>query len=80
LLGGLPISKPLSNNQGLLAAISVHQMFDLTGAPDRVQADFFVAAFDGTQAPQRIIQAVAVEDLHDAYWIVVGFSFVQGAQ
>jgi hypothetical protein len=38
-----------------------HQMLDLPRAPDGIQPEFAVMPSDSTQAPQRIVQAVAVQ-------------------
>jgi hypothetical protein len=42
-----------------------HQMLDLPRAPDGIQPEFAVVSRDGAQAPERIVQAVAVEDRRD---------------
>jgi hypothetical protein len=55
-------------------------MFNLAGTPYGVKPDFAVVALHGTQAPQRIIQAVVIDDLHNAHWLIVSLSFIQGAQ
>jgi hypothetical protein len=49
-----------------------HQVLYLSGAPDCVEACLTVDAFAGAQAPQRVVQAVAVENRRQRQWLVIG--------
>jgi hypothetical protein len=70
----------LRDVQRILAALVGHQVLDLACAPNRKQANLAVVAFDSTQTPQRIVEAIAVEDLNDADRLIVGLGLVQRAQ
>jgi hypothetical protein len=54
-----------------------HQVLHLSGTPDAEQADFTVVTFDGLQAPQRVIQAVAVQYRDDAQRFVISLGFAE---
>jgi hypothetical protein len=52
-------------------------VLELTRTPHGVQPNFLVAACDGAQAPQRVIQPIAVEHGHDGNRLVVSLGFAQ---
>jgi hypothetical protein len=54
-----------------------HQVLHLSGAPHGVQSCLTVDAFAGAQAPQRVVQAVAVEDGDQRQRLIVGLSFAK---
>jgi hypothetical protein len=55
-------------------------MFYLTRTPDSEQTDFTVVSINRPQTPQRVVQAIAVEDLQNAHRLVVsrGFALFTG--
>jgi hypothetical protein len=55
-------------------------MFYLTRTPDSEQTDFTVVSINRPQTPQRVVQAIAVEDLQNAHRLVVSRGFAQRAQ
>jgi hypothetical protein len=56
---------PLGNIQRGQTARVGHQVLDLPRAPDGIQPEFAVMPGHSTQAPERIVQAVAVEHRDD---------------
>jgi hypothetical protein len=57
-----------------------HQVPHLTRAPHCVQTHLASVAIDSTQTPQRVVEAVGVEDRDDRQRLVVGSRFAQVAQ
>jgi len=57
-----------------------HQVLDLSSAPNAKQSDFTVAAFDRLQAPQRIIQTIAIQHRYDAQRLIISFGFSEMAK
>jgi hypothetical protein len=74
------MSVRLGNIERAQAARVCYQVLDLTCAPDCVQPDFAVVSGHGAQAPQRIVQAIAVKDRRDCKRLVVGLSFAEMRQ
>jgi hypothetical protein len=55
----------------------VHQVLHLPGAPHAVQHDFPVVPFDGTQAPQGVVQSVGVKYVQNRQRFVIGLYLAQ---
>jgi hypothetical protein len=57
-----------------------HQVLHLSSAPDCIQAHLALVPINGTQAPQRVVQAVAFENRAERQRLVVGLRFAEVAQ
>ena len=57
-----------------------HQVLHLPCTPHRVKPDLAIMAFDRTQAPQRIVEPVAVENRDDSHRLIVGFRLAEMPQ
>jgi hypothetical protein len=66
------VSITLCDVQRREAARVDHQMLHLPGAPDGEQSRLTVDAVASSQAPQRIVEAVTVEDRRQRQRLVVG--------
>jgi hypothetical protein len=62
----------LRNIQRSQRARVSHQVLYLSGAPDCVESSLTVDTVAGTQAPEGVVQSVAVEDGDEKQWLVVG--------
>jgi hypothetical protein len=61
-------------------ALVRHQVLHLPRAPHGIQPRLAVDAGAGAQAPQRIVQPVAVEDRRQRQRFVIGLRFVEVTQ
>ena len=71
---------PRSYIQGHNAALFGHQVLHLSSAPDSIQPHDARLASHGAQAPQRIIETVAVQDRAQVQRLVVRGGLAQGTQ
>jgi hypothetical protein len=54
-----------------------HQVLYLPRAPHRKQPDFAIMSGNSAQAPQRVVEPVAVEHGDDAHGLVVGLGLAE---
>jgi hypothetical protein len=52
-------------------------MLDTAGTFHGKQSQFFVAALDSLQAPQRVVKAITLQDNHNSQRFVITFGFAQ---
>jgi hypothetical protein len=69
----------LRNIQRIQRALIGHQVLYLSGAPHCIQPRLTVDTVAGTQAPEGVFNAVAVEDCRQRQRLVIGFGFVEVA-
>jgi hypothetical protein len=70
---------PLGHIQRGQRAWAGYQVLHLSSAPDRIQPHLTLVAVHGAQAPQRVVQAVAVENGQQADGLVVGLRLAEVA-
>jgi hypothetical protein len=71
---------PLGHIQRGQRAWIGYQVLHPSSAPDRIQAHLTLVPIDGTQAPERVGQAVAVENRTNRQRLVVGLRLAEVAQ